>query len=381
MLSKNWPIDFSTPKLFLAPMEGVVDAVNRQLITSLGATDLCTTEFVRVVDHLLPERVFLQYCPELLTGSRTIYGTPVVVQLLGSQPQPMAENAQRAIEMGSFGIDLNFGCPAKTVNNSDGGAALLKTPDRLFRIVEAVRKAVPKTHTVSVKIRLGYDHPHNSLQIAQAAEAAGANWLVVHARTKMDGYKPPAYWEYIAPINQALKIPVIANGEVWTASDYHRCRSVSGSQHVMLGRGWVANPGLGAEIKTNERKRTWNEWQNYFLEFFDLSKNYRHERYAVQRTKQLARIMSQSYGEAAELLQRIKTLEDGVMLREMLCNNFSNQLTNDQLCELDSKLHQDSDRIFHRDSSSGTAAIHKVSSSPQLIVAKKLNPLERTTHV
>lgn len=322
----NWPIDFSKPKLFLAPMEGVVDAVNRRLISSLGATDLCVTEFVRVVDHLLPAKVFLQYCPELRSNSRTPSGTPVVVQLLGSQPQPMAENAQRAVELGSLGIDLNFGCPAKTVNNSDGGAALLKTPDRLVRVVEAVRKAVPASHPVSVKIRLGFDHPYHSLEIAQAIEAAGASWLVVHARTKIDGYKPPAYWDYIAPLNAHLKIPVIANGEVWSVEDYQRCRSVSGSQHVMLGRGWVANPGLGSEIKSNAKKLTWPQWQNYFLEFFRLSKEYRHERYAVQRTKQMARMMSQTYCEAGELLQKIKTLETAEPILEILCNNFGDAL-------------------------------------------------------
>jgi tRNA-dihydrouridine synthase C len=343
----NWPIDFTTPKLFLAPMEGVVDAVNRRLISSLGATDLCVTEFVRVVDHLLPERVFLQYCPELLTNSRTLYNTPVVLQLLGSQPQPMAENAHRAVEMGALGIDLNFGCPAKTVNNSDGGASLLRTPDRLVRVVEAVRKAVPPTHPVSVKIRLGYDHPNHSLEIAKAIEAAGASWLVVHARTKMDGYKPPAYWDYIAPLNSSLQIPVIANGEVWTVSDYHRCRAASGSQHVMLGRGWVANPGLGSEIKTNAKKLVWHQWQNYFLEFFKLSQEYRHERYAVQRTKQLARIMSQSYREANVLLQKIKTFETGEPVLETLCNDFNAET--DELTEL--------------------------------IIAKKLNPSERTAHV
>lgn len=357
MSSTNWPIDFSKPKLFLAPMEGVVDAVNRRLISSLGATDLCITEFVRVVDHLLPERVFLQYCPELLTQSRTPSGTPVVVQLLGSQPQPMAENAQRAIEMGALGIDLNFGCPAKTVNNSDGGAALLKTPDRLVRVVEAVRRAVPQTHPVSVKIRLGFDHPHHSLQIAQAIEAAGASWLVVHARTKMDGYKPPAYWDYIAPLNTHLKIPVIANGEVWTKEDYHRCRSVSGSQHVMLGRGWVANPGLGSEIKSNAKKLTWPQWQNYFLEFFKLSQEYRHERYAVQRTKQLARIMSQTYSEAVELLQKIKTFETAEPMLEILCNNFCSDLDTD---DSNSKLQNH---------------------TPRPIMAHKLNSAERTTYV
>jgi tRNA-dihydrouridine synthase C len=323
MLSKKWPVDFSKPLLLLAPMEGVVDAVNRELITSLGATDLCVTEFVRVVSTLLPPRVFHQYCPELQQQSKTQAGTPVLLQLLGSDCSAMAENAARAVELGAAGIDLNFGCPAKSVNRNDGGAALLKTPERIFNVVTAVRKAVPATHSVSAKIRLGFDHPHDALTIAQAAEAAGASWLVVHARTKMDGYKPPAYWEHIRPIKEKLQIPVIANGEVWTPNDYQRCRQISGCEHVMIGRGWVANPGLGQQIKNGKAKTDWLQWQKYFLKFVDDSMAYRNESYAIQRAKQLAKIMGQSYSEANELLQKIKTFQEITPLKECLTHDFA----------------------------------------------------------
>lgn len=299
-----------------------MDSVNRHLITSLGGTDLCLTEFVRVVNHLLPKKIFYQYCPELLTQSKTSAGTPVLVQLLGSDPEALAANAARAVELGAAGVDLNFGCPAKTVNNNDGGAALLKSPERIHRIVETVRKAVPLSHTVSAKIRLGFDHKNQTLEIAQAAESAGASWLVIHARTKMDGYKPPAYWENIAPVKETLKIPVIANGEVWSVEDYHRCRQRSGCDHVMIGRGWIANPGIGVEIKTGKAKAPWSHWQNYFLQFFKMSMEYRHERYAVQRTKQLTKMMGQSYGEAQVLMQKIKTLEAAEPMLEMIKNNF-----------------------------------------------------------
>lgn len=323
MSFKKWPVDFSKPQLFLAPMEGVVDAVNRELITSLGATDLCVTEFVRVVNTLLPSRIFYQYCPELQNSSQTSFGTPVVVQLLGSDISAMAENAARAIELGAAGIDLNFGCPAKTVNRNDGGAALLKTPERIFAIISAVRRAVNADFSVSAKIRLGFEDKTQALELAQAAESGGASWLVVHARTKMDGYKPPAYWEHLPPLHEALEIPLVANGEVWTMEDYWRCRKISTCDHVMIGRGWVANPGLGLEIKNNQNKIPWNEWQSYFLQFVDLSLGLKHERYAVQRTKQLAKMMSQSYGESAVLLEKIKKLESLDALKMVLLNDFA----------------------------------------------------------
>ena len=122
-------------RLMLAPMEGVIDHVMRELLTSLGGIDRCVTEFVRVTDRLLPPRVFRRLCPELDTGGTTASGVPVYLQLLGGQAAVLADNAARAAELGAPGIDLNFGCPAKTVNRSDGGAILLREPQRVHAIV------------------------------------------------------------------------------------------------------------------------------------------------------------------------------------------------------------------------------------------------------
>ena len=113
--------------IILAPMEGVIDALMRDLLTSINDYDLCVTEFVRVVKGLVPNHVYKKVCPELLSDGKTPSGTPVRVQLLRQHPQWLAENAVRAIDLGSPGIDLNFGCPAPTVNKSKGGAMLLKT--------------------------------------------------------------------------------------------------------------------------------------------------------------------------------------------------------------------------------------------------------------
>ena len=106
-------------RLYLAPMEGVIDHTMRDLFTRQGGVDRCVTEFVRINNSLLPPRVFYRMCPELRSGGKTPSGTPVHVQLLGGQPEPMADNAARAVELGAPGIDINFGCPAKTVNRSD----------------------------------------------------------------------------------------------------------------------------------------------------------------------------------------------------------------------------------------------------------------------
>ena len=125
-------------QLMLAPMEGVIDHTMRELLTSLGGIDRCVTEFVRVTERLLPSRVFQRLCPELANGGCTTFGVPVYIQLLGGQAGVLADNAARAAELGAAGIDLNFGCPAKNVNRSDGGSIILREPQRVHAIAAAV---------------------------------------------------------------------------------------------------------------------------------------------------------------------------------------------------------------------------------------------------
>lgn len=304
-------------RVVLAPMEGVVDAVMRDLLTRIGGIDLCVTEFIRVTDRLLPASDYKKSCPELFNGSgcRTRAGVPILVQLLGGQPEPMAENAAFAASLGAPGIDLNFGCPAKTVNRHDGGATLLKTPSRIHDVVSAVRKAVPPHIPVSAKVRLGFDHKEFHLEIAQAAESGGSSWLTVHARTRDEGYRPPAHWEYIARMREAVRIPVIANGEIWTSEDYERCRLVSGCRHVMIGRGLMARPDLALVIKRGTRHMMWNELVQLVLEFADASREFRNEHYAVCRVKQWLKNLSKAYAEAGPLFGEIKTLEELAPIR------------------------------------------------------------------
>lgn len=237
-------------KLVLAPMQGLTDAPMRALLTAVGGFDWCVSEFVRVNDTVLPPRVFRRYVPEADQGFRTPAGTPVHVQLLGSDPACLADNAAVAAAMGAPAIDLNFGCPAKMVNRHRGGAVLLKEPELVHRIVAAVRRAVPAHVPVSAKIRLGYHDREPFLDNGRGLLAAGASWITVHARTKEDGYRPPAHWHEIARLREiAGDTPVIANGEVWTVNDHARCRAESGCADVMLGRGAVASPGLANAIR------------------------------------------------------------------------------------------------------------------------------------
>ena len=254
-------------------MEGLADCVLRDVLTRLGGYDGAVSEFIRVSGSLLPLRTFRRICPELNHASCTPAGTPVLVQLLGSDPACMAENAAQVAELSPFGIDLNFGCPAPTVNRHGGGATLLDDPEGLRRIVLAVREAVPQAIPVSAKMRLGISNPDKALDCAQALEAGGASSLVVHARTRDQGYRPPAHWAWVARVREVVSVPVIANGEVWTTETYALCRSMTGCEDVMIGRGAITDPFLARRIKAEVRESTdrsadWCELQPLLADFW-----------------------------------------------------------------------------------------------------------------
>lgn len=302
--------------LLLAPMEGLLDFVLRDVLTRVGGVDRCVSEFIRITDSLLPDKVFLRYIPELRHGSRTLSGVPVRAQLLGSDPVSMAENAARLATLGPEGIDLNFGCPAKVVNRHGGGAALLREPDRIAAVVSAVRRAVPAHLPVSAKMRLGFDDTRLTLECAQAMQEGGACEVVVHARTKADGYRPPAYWERIPAIREALRIPVVANGEIWTVQDALRCRAVSGCDALMLGRGIVADPGLARAIRAADAGRPGDdtvEWEAllpHIGQFWDRVCQDLEPRQRAGRLKQWLNLLRRRYPQAEQAYQQVRTLTD-----------------------------------------------------------------------
>ncbi len=266
------------PSVVLAPMEGVTDAPMRATFGELGAFDYAVTEFFRISQTVPPARIFARQMPELLNANRTPSGLFVQLQLLGGDPGRMAEAAGRACEAGAAGVDLNFGCPAPTVNKHDGGATLLKHPDRLRAIVVAVRAAVPKHWPVSAKLRLGWDTIDAIEENAMMAAEGGASWLTIHARTRMQGYQPPVNWDAIGKVRARLNLPIVANGDIWNEADFVRCRDATGCEHYMLGRGALANPmlswqvarrlGLGVEVP--KVPPSWVEYLTRFLKWTKL---------------------------------------------------------------------------------------------------------------
>ena len=310
-------------QIALAPMEGLVDDILRDVLTQVGGIDWCVTEFIRVTERLLPEHYFHKFASELLTGAKTRAGVPLRVQLLGSDPVCLAENAAFAAELGAPVIDLNFGCPAKTVNKSRGGAVLLKEPELLHSILSHVRRAVPAHIPVTAKMRLGYDSTEPALDCARALEAGGAEHIVVHARTKVDGYKPPAHWEWIGKIQDVVKIPIIANGEIWTVDDWRRCREICGARDIMIGRGLVARPDLGRQIAAAEAGRdvvemTWQELQPSLRHFWLQAMAKMTRIQAPGRLKQWVVLLTKSYPEATVLFDALRRETDCERISLML---------------------------------------------------------------
>lgn len=296
-------------KITLAPMEGVIDDLMRHMLTQMGGFDLCVTEFLRIVDQLLPPIVFHRICPELEQQGKTAAGTPVRLQLLGQDPNWLAENAVRAIELGSSGIDLNFGCPAKSVNKNRGGAILLKSTETLYQIVKAVRNAIPAEHQLSAKMRLGFDDKTLAIENALAIEEAGADQLVIHARTKVEGYNPPAYWDWIGKIRQRTKIDIIANGEIWHQQDALLCQQQSDCQDIMLGRGVLAMPNLAKVIKDGAQPMQWPEVIALLVQYSGFEMYGKKGVYYPNRIKQWLKYLARQYPQAKDLFLRVRTLK------------------------------------------------------------------------
>ncbi len=292
-----------------------MDDMMRELLTSVGGIDWCVSEFVRICDRVLPRHHYHRLAPEMDQGWRTPAGTPLRLQLLGSDPGALADNAAYAASLGAPVVDLNFGCPAKTVNKSKGGAVLLREPELLHRIACEVRRTLPAGVPLTAKMRLGYDSPEPALDCARALADGGASMLVVHARTKVEGYRPPAHWEWVARIQEVVAVPVYANGEIWSVEDFLRCREVSGAEHVMLGRGLVSRPDLALQIRAAASGAAveplpWDAIFQLLQIFWTRTRHSCNPRYVGGRLKQWLAMLRRNYPEALVLFEQLRTQQD-----------------------------------------------------------------------
>ncbi len=252
----------SCPKLFLAPMEGLGALPFRKAMTSIGGFDEGCTEFIRVPENAHVESLAKVYDPLALSPF------PQAAQIMGSNPTLMGEMTRVLSEKKAPRIEVNCGCPSNTVTGRGAGSSLLKTPNLLHEIT---KKMVQSTSIpVSVKLRTGYEDTSLFEDNLFAAQEAGASFITLHARTKADGYKNPANWEYISKAKDLLSIPVVGNGDILTVQDALCMLETTGCDALMIGRGAVINPWIFWEIKNFFLKKTTDKTFLDLKKFLDI---------------------------------------------------------------------------------------------------------------
>ena len=278
-----------------------------------------------MTEQHLPNHVFRKLCPELEQGGTTPSGVPVYVQLLGGNAHYMGINAARVAKFEPKGIDINFGCPSKTVNKSDGGSVLLREPNRVGDIVKAVRDAVDPAVPVTAKIRLGFSNSDLLEDIVDKVVTAGATELAIHARTKEDRYKPPAYWSAVKPMSN-IGIPVVINGEIWNPEHAINALKQSGCNDLMLGRGAMAFPDLAASIKAtvNGERYTPLSWQSVLTLVFGylVSTEKKHPMFVGNRCKQWLVFLQMHYPQAKEVFHEVKRLKEAPDVLKVLSKSL-----------------------------------------------------------
>ena len=226
--------------VFLAPMAGITDYPFRKLVASKGKANLYSEMVaVNAINRKNPKTY------RIADVRQEPY--PVIVQLVGNDAALFSEAAKLAADLGAYSLDINMGCPVRKIVNNESGSALMKDMPRAAKIIEATVKATPLK--VSVKFRKGWDNNSvNAVEFAKMCEESGASFVTVHGRTRAQGYSGTADWDIIRQVKEAIKIPVIGNGDVVSVETAEKLLKQTNADGVMVGRGSLGNPWLLGQI-------------------------------------------------------------------------------------------------------------------------------------
>ncbi len=307
-------LDFSKPLYVLAPLAGYTDLPFRSVVKKFGA-DLTISEMISsnalVYDSQKSYKML----------EKSALEDPYFVQIAGAKEEIVAKAVERLNEKeGIDGIDLNAGCPVPKVVRQGAGSALLKDPDYLAKIVRTIKKHSAKTYT-SVKIRLGFDR-NQVVELVQAAQDAGADFITIHGRTRSGGFKSYVDYDAIALAKQSVSIPVIANGDI---TDFTKAKWVlehTKADGVMIGRGAIGKPWIFYQLKNAQEELNDSIKKEVILEHFDQMIHFYGERGVVLFRKHL-HTYSKGYPGATQFRQRINELENIQEVRELIAAFFA----------------------------------------------------------
>jgi tRNA-dihydrouridine synthase B len=300
----------------LAPMAGVTDLPFRLLCKEQGAGLLCM-EMVSakaIQYNNKNTKALLEIHPEEL---------PVSLQLFGSDPDVISEIAKRIEELPFSILDINMGCPVPKIVKNGEGSALMKDPKLVYEIVRKTARAIQKP--VTVKIRKGFDEEHiNAVEMAHIAQESGAAAIAVHGRTREQYYSGKADWEIIRKVKEAVKIPVIGNGDVWTPQDAIDMRKQTGCDGVMIGRGAQGNPWIFKQILHYEQtgelleKPSPQEVTEMILRHAKMQMEFKGEYIGMREIRKHAAWYTAGYKNSAKLRGKINETETYEELKELL---------------------------------------------------------------
>ncbi len=301
-------------RVLQSPLSGVTDLVFRRLVRRYAPESMMYTEMVHAagLHHVKGLSKIMDVDPN---------EKPISIQLFDCRPDFLGEAAQKAVAEGADTVDINMGCPVNKITKKGGGSSLLREPETAVAIVRAVVEAV--SVPVTVKTRIGWsDDEINILDFAKRMEDAGAQMLTLHARTRAQGYKGEAKWEWIGKVKQVLSIPVIANGDIFSVESAVKCLEQTGADGVMCSRGTLGYPFLVGEIdhflKTAKRLAPPTPVERLICakEHLQALWEYKGDRGVQQARKHLAWYTKGFVGasDLRDQLSRIETVKQGVTL-------------------------------------------------------------------
>lgn len=303
----------------LAPMAGITDWPFRLLCYEQGC-EMATTEMVSAMGYVYAPR---NHPATVSLIERHPDEPKLYVQIFGKEADLMARAADELSAMGRFeGLDVNMGCPAHKVASSGEGSGLMRNPENAEKILRAVVKAshVP----VTVKMRLGWDEDHiNVIDMAKMAEDCGVTEIAIHGRTRMQQYSGTADWDWIRRVKEAVNVPVIGNGDIFSADDAVRMLELSGVDGLLIGRGAMGNPWLFREIRDRlEGKEsvlpTVDERVNTALRHYDMLLGWKCQRVAVNEMRKHIGWYVHGMRGAAQLRALINTMDDPNQVKETI---------------------------------------------------------------